>query len=82
MATSTCATCRKDYSSLGIMRHRTMHSEDATRAKGDVIYTVHDGDCPHCGFPETIIVRDDETMEPLRELCSKRSCHWQRKINA
>jgi hypothetical protein len=43
------------------------------------IRTVHDADCPKCGFPETIIIRQEGTMMPLREECSK-GCGWKRKI--
>ena len=44
------------------------------------IKTFHDADCPKCGFPETIIVRDQQTMEALWEECSKKTCNWGRKI--
>jgi len=47
-----------------------------------IIQHVHDGDCPECGFPETIFVRDAETHELLKEKCSKK-CGWEKfyKIN-
>lgn len=45
----------------------------------DVIKTCHDADCPKCGFPETIIVRDAESMKPIKEVCSAK-CGWSRKI--
>lgn len=81
MGNYTCPECRKEYQSLGIMRHRTMHAEDRQRAMaGEIVRTVHDGDCPRCGFPETVYVRDSLTMDILREECSKRSCHWNRKL--
>lgn len=78
---TTCNTCRKEYDSLGIMRHRTMHYEDAQRVGGLVVRIVHDGDCPRCGFPETVITRSSETMQPVREECSSQTCHWNRKIS-
>lgn len=47
-----------------------------------IIRTCHDADCPQCRFPETIIVREQKTMKPLWEECSKRDCEWGRKIFA
>ena len=44
------------------------------------IRTCHDEDCPKCGFPETIIVRNAKTMKPLWIECSARisnGCSWQ-----
>lgn len=52
-----------------------------------VMRTVHDGDCPKCGYPETTIVRDMATMTPLWEECgsvgvrkNKKHCDWGRKM--
>lgn len=76
-----CNGCHKDYQSLGIMRHRVVHADDNKRSStGQTIRTVHDGDCPRCGFPETVYVRDSGTMQILREECSSRTCHWSKKI--
>mgnify|MGYP001569850299 CR=1 FL=1 len=44
--------------------------------QGKTIMTYHDEDCPRCGFPETIDVRDSKTMEIKRRICSKR-CGWE-----
>jgi hypothetical protein len=44
-----------------------------------VLSHVHDGDCPQCGFPETIIIRDVKDDKILAEECSK-SCGWYKKI--
>lgn len=43
---------------------------------GKTILTCHDEDCPKCGFPETLDVRDAKTMEIIRRICSKR-CGWE-----
>ncbi len=43
------------------------------------IRTYHDDDCPNCGFPETIMIRREDTMEIIREECSKK-CGWYRNI--
>lgn len=45
-----------------------------------IIRTCHDEDCPKCGFPETIIVREEATMNPLWIECSDRKCDWGKKI--
>jgi len=42
-----------------------------------VVRTYHDEDCPRCGFPETIDVRNAVTMEIVRRECSKR-CGWEK----
>lgn len=39
---------------------------------------AHDEDCPKCGFPETSIVRDGKTHNPLVGYCSK--CGWSKKL--
>jgi predicted RNA-binding Zn-ribbon protein involved in translation (DUF1610 family) len=39
-----------------------------------IMQTVSDQDCPKCGFPEIVILRNEKTMEPLGERCSKRDC--------
>ena len=39
-----------------------------------IIQTVHDADCPKCGFPETVQLRNEKTGEILGERCSKRDC--------
>lgn len=44
--------------------------------QGKTITTCHDEDCPKCGFPETLDVRDSKTMEIKRRICSKR-CGWE-----
>jgi hypothetical protein len=45
------------------------------------IWTPHDEDCPKCGFPETITIRDEKTMKPLAFKCSKRKgCDFYRKL--
>ena len=44
----------------------------------ELIRTYHDEDCPKCGFPETIDLRDQETMKLVGRECSK-GCGW--KIN-
>lgn len=44
--------------------------------QGKTILTCHDENCPSCGFPETLDVRDSETMEIKRRICSKR-CGWE-----
>jgi len=76
-----CPYCHKEYDSLGIMRHRTMHYEDKQRSdSGKIIRTVHDGDCPRCGFPETVHTRDSKTGRILREECSNKNCKWHKKI--
>jgi len=46
--------------------------EEKTIKVGKEIRTCHDEDCPQCGFPETIIIRNARTMKPLRIICSKR----------
>lgn len=40
-----------------------------------VMTHVHDGDCPKCGFPETVMVRDAKTMDLIAEYCSE-ECGW------
>jgi len=45
-----------------------------------IVRTCHDEDCPKCGFPETIIVRNAKTFRPLWIECSKRDCSWGKKI--
>ena len=50
------------------------------KLRNKVVRTCHDADCPKCGFPETIIIREEDTMKPLWEECSDRSCDWGRKI--
>jgi len=42
---------------------------------GTPIKTVRDADCPSCGFPETIDIRNPRTMKVMRQECSKR-CGW------
>lgn len=42
--------------------------------------TYHDEDCPKCGFPETVIVREEKTMKPLYIECSLRKCDWAKKM--
>ena len=44
-----------------------------------VVRTCHDEDCPKCGFPETIIIRDAKTMKPLMIECSKK-CGWSKPL--
>lgn len=47
------------------------------------IRTCHDENCPKCGFPETIIVRNAKTMKPLWIECSTRmtrGCSWQKEL--
>ncbi len=39
-----------------------------------IIQTVQDKDCPKCGFPETVVLRDEKTGEIYGERCSKRDC--------
>jgi hypothetical protein len=53
--------------------------EEKTIKVGKEIRTCHDEDCPQCGFPETIIIRNARTMKPLRIICSK-GCGWWKKI--
>jgi len=51
--------------------------------KGDTetIRTIQDKDCPKCGFPETVVVRNFPSMEPIAEMCSSHTgCDWARKI--
>jgi hypothetical protein len=54
--------------------------DEETGCKGhpdeETVRTVHDEDCPQCGFPETIIVREAKTMKPLYALCSSGKCDW------
>jgi hypothetical protein len=38
--------------------------------KRTTITTVHVENCPECGYPETIIIRDATTMSPLYAKCS------------
>lgn len=45
----------------------------------EIIRTYRDEDCPECHFPETIIVRDAKTMQPIRQECSHR-CGWSKEI--
>ena len=42
-----------------------------------VLIHVHDEDCPKCGFPETVIVRNIKTFKPIKAYCSK-ECGWER----
>ena len=35
---------------------------------------VQDKDCPKCGFPETVTIRNIKTGEVLGERCSKFQC--------
>lgn len=49
--------------------------------KVKTILTCRDVNCPKCGFPETVVVRDAKTMEPLAIKCSSHSgCTWEKKI--
>lgn len=76
-----CSTCHKEFDSLGIMRHRTIHYEDKQRAPSkEVMRHVSDRDCPKCGFPELVLTRDAKTLDLLRAECSKKTCHWNRKV--
>ena len=43
--------------------------------QGKPLLTVHDEDCPRCHFPETVDVRNPDTMEIMRRICSNR-CGW------
>jgi len=54
-----------------------------TLRKQKFIRTCHDEDCPRCGFPETIIVRNAKTFKPIWIECSVRTtegCPWQKVI--
>jgi hypothetical protein len=42
------------------------------------IVHVHDGNCPKCGFPETVYIRNSKTGDILVEYCSKRECEWKK----
>jgi ribosomal protein L37E len=44
--------------------------------QGKTIRTCHDEDCPKCGFPETIDIRNAKTFEIIRRVCSK-NCGWE-----
>lgn len=47
----------------------------------EIIRTYHDEDCPKCGFPETIIVRNAKTMKPIWIECSQKKygkCEWKK----
>ena len=44
-----------------------------------VLTHVHDEDCPKCGFPETIIVREMKSHKPIAAYCSK-ECGWSKKF--
>lgn len=35
------------------------------------VRTYRDEDCPECGFPETVTVRDKKTLRPVAFQCSK-----------
>lgn len=45
-----------------------------------IIRTYHDENCPKCDFPETVIVREKETMKPLYIECSSKKCDWAKKM--
>ena len=53
----------------------TKQTKKKVMKQGEPILTCHDEDCPKCGFPETIDVRNSETMKIMRRICSKR-CGW------
>jgi hypothetical protein len=49
----------------------------------EIIRTCHDEDCPKCGWPETIIIRDQATMKPIEIECAlkrKGRCDWSKKL--
>lgn len=49
--------------------------------KEKTVRTYSDKDCPKCGFPETVIVRDGETMKSLSVECSNsKKCDWNKKL--
>lgn len=48
----------------------------------DVMNLCKDQSCPHCGFPETLLVVDNKTLKPLRYRCSSHKCHWWRKVKS
>lgn len=48
--------------------------------KNDTITHCHDGDCPKCGYPETLYIRNKETGDILEEKCSSKKCDWSKKF--
>ena len=45
-----------------------------------IVKTYQDENCPKCDFPETVIIREAETMKPLIMECSSQKCNWARKL--
>ena len=47
------------------------------------IRTCHDEDCPKCGFPETIVIRNSKTFKPISIECTLRvrgKCDWHKRL--
>lgn len=47
------------------------------------IRTLRDENCPKCGWPETITIREETTMKPLEIECGlkrKGKCDWSQKV--
>lgn len=77
-----CTICGKSYSPIGINSHMMMHTRDMARSSnGKILRVVHDGDCPKCGFPETVYTLGGVNQDVLREECSKKDCYWSRKVD-
>ena len=58
-------------------------SWETEKEASKTIRTVHDEDCPKCGWPETIIIRELPTMKPLEIECAKKrkgECDWSKKL--
>lgn len=44
--------------------------------QGNTIKTCRDENCPKCDYPETIVIREEKTMKPLRIICGSRKCDY------
>lgn len=44
--------------------------------QGNTIKTCRDENCPKCGYPETLVIREEKTMKPLRIICSSKKCDY------
>lgn len=45
-----------------------------------IIKVVREEDCPKCGYPELVYVKDAQTLEPIFKKCGNEKCNWQERI--
>jgi len=78
--TTLCDICDKYFVDSFIEKHTSQHQEDILRAKdGTLTIEYNNKQCPWCGFETTADVCDAETLQPLRNICVNKFCHWQQR---